>query len=96
VVEQGGKMKHTIYRILIFLCILTFLILIISAFEQKNTKATQFSSTYIVKPGDTIWSIAGDIKQPGQDIRKLVFDIEQINHITPVIKAGQEIKIPVR
>jgi len=50
--------------------------------------------TYIVHPGDTLWSIvAGTYAEV--DIREVIYIIRQKNEINPTIYPGQELLIPV-
>jgi LysM repeat protein len=45
--------------------------------------------------GDTIWSIASEYIEENQDVRKLVYDIRELNKLTSaVIMPGQELLIP--
>lgn len=51
--------------------------------------------TVTVASGDTIWSIA-ETCTDGQDIRRVVYDIQEINGIDDcVITTGEHLKIPV-
>lgn len=50
---------------------------------------------YVVQQGDTVWTIALQ-KAPNADPRKIVSQIEQMNHLAPadVIKPGETLLIP--
>lgn len=51
----------------------------------------------IVKPGDTLWSIAAENNPDNEDIRTLVHRIKRHNRITSnTIYSGEEIFIPVK
>ena len=50
--------------------------------------------TYVVQPGDTLWSIARRVA-PGQDPRPVVDGLIEANHIQGGLQAGQELSIPV-
>ncbi len=51
--------------------------------------------TVTVAAGDTIWTIAEE-HADGQDIRRVVYDIQEINSIDDcIITAGEHLKIPV-
>ena len=52
------------------------------------------STTVVVEPGDTLWSIASD-HYPDDDVRIRVQDIEQANGLRgPAIEVGQSLKLP--
>ena len=52
------------------------------------------SSTVVVQPGDTLWSIAAQ-RYPGDDVRDRVQDIEAANGLHgPQIEAGETLRLP--
>jgi Tfp pilus assembly protein FimV len=50
--------------------------------------------TYVVEPGDTLWSIARRVA-PGQDPRPVVDGLIEANDLRGGLQAGQELSIPV-
>jgi hypothetical protein len=50
--------------------------------------------TYVVEPGDTLWSIAGRVA-PGRDPRPVVDGMIEANDLHGGLQAGQELSIPV-
>jgi LysM domain len=50
--------------------------------------------TYVVEPGDTLWSIARRVA-PGQDPRPVVDGLIAANDLGGGLQAGQELSIPV-
>jgi Tfp pilus assembly protein FimV len=50
--------------------------------------------TYVVEPGDTLWSIARRVA-PGHDPRPVVDALEEANDLHGGLQAGQELSVPV-
>ena len=50
--------------------------------------------TYVVEPGDTLWSIARRVA-PGRDPRPVVDGLIRANDLRAGLQAGQELSIPV-
>ena len=50
--------------------------------------------TYVVEPGDTLWSIARRVA-PGEDPRPVVDRLIEANDVRGGLQAGQELSIPV-
>jgi hypothetical protein len=50
--------------------------------------------TYVVQPGDTLWSIARRVA-PGQDPRPVVDGLIEANDLRGGLQAGEELSIPV-
>ncbi|MFC5648422.1 LysM peptidoglycan-binding domain-containing protein [Paenibacillus solisilvae] len=49
----------------------------------------------IVSSGDTLWNIANDIRDSGQDVRRVVYDLKVRNNLTSsTLQAGQTLIIP--
>ncbi|WP_125979506.1 LysM peptidoglycan-binding domain-containing protein [Bifidobacterium goeldii] len=52
--------------------------------------------SYIVQPGDTLWSYAEDITPKGGDVRDTVDDLIAMNGLDDMtLHAGQKIIVPV-
>ena len=51
-------------------------------------------ATYVVEPGDTLWSIARRVA-PGQDPRPVVDGLIEANDLRGGLQAGQELSVPV-
>jgi hypothetical protein len=50
---------------------------------------------YTVRPGDTLWTIARQVAEPGADLRPLVHGLVQSNGLTgSVILPGESILVP--
>ena len=50
--------------------------------------------TYVVQPGDTLWSIARRVA-PGQDPRPVVDGLIEANDVRGGLQTGQELSIPI-
>jgi len=50
-------------------------------------------ATYVVGPGDTLWSIASRIA-PGRDPRPVIDRLQADNHLHGSLQAGQTLIIP--
>jgi LysM repeat protein len=60
-----------------------------SASEGENV------SVITVQPGDTLWSLAESVSEPGEDIRETILEIGEINGLTSSsIQAGQRLLLP--
>lgn len=53
-------------------------------------------TSYIVKPGDTLWSYASRITPPGEDVSQTVDELISLNHLdSGSLRVGQRIVVPV-
>jgi nucleoid-associated protein YgaU len=50
--------------------------------------------TYVVRPGDTLWSIAARVSAPGADLRPVVDELERANHLGSAIVPGEVLHLP--
>ena len=59
----------------------------------RNSRGAGPERTYVVRPGDTLWTIA-ERADPG-DVRQAVWDLEQRNHLaSATIVPGQHLVLP--
>jgi LysM repeat protein len=55
------------------------------------------ADTYTVAPGETLWSIAQSVGEPGRDVYETLYVIQDLNGMTgSSLQAGQQILVPVR
>ncbi|GGD63965.1 hypothetical protein GCM10010911_22120 [Paenibacillus nasutitermitis] len=48
-----------------------------------------------ISAGQTLWGIAGELRQEGQDIRRIIYDLKERNNLTSsTLTAGQTLIIP--
>ena len=67
-------------------------------YDELFAKHTIQEISCRVSAGDTLWTIAGQITQPGEDVRDKVIAIRKLNELSAnqTIQPGQVIKIPVK
>lgn len=84
-----------------FILLIIFIILLMTLFS--NVSLSYDKSTYktiSVSNGDTLWSIARDIKNSNvnysdKNIQEIIYEIKKINNISDSnLKVGQELSIP--
>lgn len=76
---------------LIFIIIISFICLS-QIFNKEEIETTQIQ--YTVSKGETLWDIAKEFKQDGQDIREYIYEVKKINNMTSsMIYEGQTITI---
>ncbi|PLS31586.1 Peptidoglycan-binding LysM [Bifidobacterium margollesii] len=54
-------------------------------------------TSYVVGPGDTLWSYASDITPEGGDVSATVEELKDLNHLDSyALQIGQRLVVPVR
>ncbi|MEJ5945094.1 LysM peptidoglycan-binding domain-containing protein [Pseudokineococcus basanitobsidens] len=49
----------------------------------------------VVLPGDTLWSLADEVAAPGEDVRDVVLEIEELNGLTSAdVAVGDRLLVP--
>lgn len=80
-------------RVLILLLALTSIFFLLGNTGAANEP--QAVSAVVVQSGDTLWSIAEGIAEPGTDIREVVSDVKTLNSLsTSSLQVGQSLLIP--
>jgi len=71
----------------------TLLILVAWVVFARPSSGSRTEHTYVVKPHDTLWSIAGRVY--GGDPREGVWKIEKRNHLdSTILRVGQRLVVP--
>jgi len=71
-------------------------VLVASRAAADGPVSAQQVERHGVQPGETMWQIATDIAEPGQDVRDVVFDLVRLNELPDAgLMAGQVIVVPV-
>jgi LysM repeat protein len=89
-------MIRLIAAVLFFVLLFTGLTVMKSfANSEQSAVAGVGERVIIVSSGDTLWDIASDIRETGQDVRRVVYDLKSRNNLTSsVLQAGQSLIIP--
>ncbi|WP_448629660.1 LysM peptidoglycan-binding domain-containing protein [Cellulomonas soli] len=52
-------------------------------------------TTHVVASGETLWAIASEVADPGQDVRDVVLELQRLNRLPSAgLMAGQSIVVP--
>lgn len=87
-------MKRKKLLFIIAICIVSSFTIISIKNRTYAFKEEKIYIKYTVQEGDTLWSIAK--KYTDEDPRKLIYEIREVNNITPMIYPGQTIEIPLK
>lgn len=81
--------------VLIMAILITLLFTTSISILSKSNETNTIYDTYTVKTNDTLWSIASSYSDSGNDIRKIVYDIQKTNKIGDTICVGDNILVPL-
>ncbi|MGM0601679.1 MAG: cell division suppressor protein YneA [Bacillota bacterium] len=96
--QNTAKNKKIFVKLVfVFITIVILSVLLTAAFSliTSGDNKTEYNH-YVVKKGDSLWSIA--VKHYGNevDLRKMVYTIKKINNLdNPIISPGEKIIIPI-
>lgn len=86
------NLPRFIVAVTIITCVLSFIVSMITV--KVFSASPEVYDNVIVSEGDTIWSIASQIKG---DINKNVYEIKKINNLkNSIIYVGQELQVPAQ
>ena len=98
--EEIGRLRLTrrgrvLVRVLaVVLVVAAFLVVVPGLARGDGPDRPGPRVTYVVEPGDTLWSIAQRVA-PGRDPRPVVDGLIQANDLRGGLQAGEELTIPV-
>ncbi len=94
VIVNSRRFFTFITLVITLLALIVFTIMNLQgAYSSAYTIETE---DYWVKQGETLWSIAQKYTPDGYDIRKMIYEIKQLNEMdTSMIYSGDKILIPV-
>jgi hypothetical protein len=94
--NRRGRLFFGTLLALVALAVAYFLGLGASQAGADSTVSTTSFEQITIMPGDTLWSIAGDIA-PGADTQQVIADIVSLNQLdTATVQPGQHISIPAK
>ena len=80
-------------RVLILLLALTSIFLLLDNRGAADEPLAVVS--HVVQPGDTLWSIASTVAEPGEDIRLVIDDVARLNQLaSSSLQVGQTLRLP--
>ena len=62
------------------------------AYGARTSHSAGHEQTYVVRAGDTLWSIA--VSHYAGDPRKAVWKVQDRNHIGALVRPGQRLVLP--
>jgi len=77
---------------------ISFMDHLFESFQFVSNASPQHEVSYRIESGDTLWTLASTIVEPGEDIRNKIIAIRKINGMTPnqSLIPGQVVRIPVK
>lgn len=89
-----NKFRFICFLLVVF-TLLSILLVSVSNYGKVYSKSYDRFITYYVKSGDTLWEIADSNNINNKDLRKLIYEIRELNDIDSNLFIGQEIIIPL-
>lgn len=82
------QVENIILALILALCLI--IVVFVSGLQYRTPDTT---TSYVVKPGDTLWEIA-ETYCPDYHTGNVVYKIERLNHIDGYIVPGQVLEVP--
>ena len=92
-----NSQRSTSVRALVIISttVAAFVLLLATAVSALSSGDPIPTVDYRVHAGDTLWSIASEITEPGQDVRSMISTIEGLNGLDGAfLQIGQMLSIP--
>ena len=81
--------------VIISTTVAAFVLLLATAVHAMTSGGPISAVDYRVHAGDTLWSIATDVTEAGQDVRSTISMIEQLNGLDgALLQIGQTLSVP--
>ena len=88
--------KTNFYEIIIFILLISSIFIMIISPNKENFNSGKYcTEKYIVKSGDTLWTIGKNCIGDNADVRDWIEAVETVNNITVNIYPGQSIIVYV-
>jgi len=82
--------------VLLTAIVLLLVLLLANAVGASVPDGAAAYETHEVVAGDTLWDIAGEHTAAGEDVRRVVFEIQRVNDLDgSVIFPGQVLRVPI-
>ena len=87
-----SKAPSRVLVLLVSVAVASFLLLASAVQASGGPAAT---AEVRVSAGDTLWAIAAEAAEPGEDVRKIIHDIKRMNDLDgSIIRPGQVLTVP--
>jgi len=91
----ASKFRFTMFLVVMILCLMTAIGTLLGFNTVTSASMNQYNQIQ-VEAGDTLWNIACEYAPDNMDVRKVVYDICDVNDIqADQLVAGQKIIVPV-
>ena len=91
----ASKFRFTMFLVVMILCLMTTIGTLLGFNTVNSASMNQYNQVQ-VEAGDTLWNIACEYAPDNMDVRKVVYDICDVNEIqADQLVAGQKIIVPV-
>lgn len=91
---RGGA-RRVVLRVLVTLVAVATAFFLFFPAGVEADSAPRATTTYVVQPGDTLWSLAAARTPAGSDLRATIDDIKSLNEMTEsMLLVGDQIILP--